>query len=97
MLRFTVYRIFTACTPAARLAKESCLGNDGPVVAQLEEIQCRLQDLGSHIATPRDSGAKVEKRLGMFCLTHGAPIACIAHVHCGVCGAAKRHAVLFCP
>eukprot|EP00041_Stephanoeca_diplocostata_P011157 m.180974 g.180974 ORF g.180974 m.180974 type:complete len:251 (-) comp18440_c0_seq1:1015-1767(-) len=38
------------------LAREYCVDANNGLEGQLEEIQCRLLELGSHIATPRDSG-----------------------------------------
>lgn len=38
------------------LAREHCVDAKNGLEGQLEEIQCRLLELGSHIATPRDSG-----------------------------------------
>ena len=48
------------------LAREHCTAAGAPanlieLSAQLEQTQCRLQELGSHFATPRDTGS--EKRL----------------------------------
>lgn len=43
------------------LAREHCLEAGNALPAQLEEVQCRLQELGSHIATPRDSASDGRK------------------------------------
>eukprot|EP00040_Diaphanoeca_grandis_P017142 m.89057 g.89057 ORF g.89057 m.89057 type:complete len:237 (-) comp26257_c0_seq3:42-752(-) len=39
------------------VSREHCLLAGNKLETQLEEIQCRLQELGSHIATPRDNSS----------------------------------------
>ncbi|KAF9975436.1 hypothetical protein BGZ73_000941 [Actinomortierella ambigua] len=52
---------------AIGLAREFCIDQSSPDLAdmihQLEQIQCLLQDIGSNIATPRDSSAATAARL----------------------------------
>ncbi|KAF9158747.1 hypothetical protein DFQ26_007284 [Actinomortierella ambigua] len=52
---------------AIGLAREFCIDQPSPdlshMILQLEQIQCLLQDIGSNIATPRDSSAATAARL----------------------------------
>lgn len=44
------------------LAREFCLdANNSQIIKDLEEIQCNLQDLGSHVATPLTSSSDKHK------------------------------------